>query len=475
MTAACLVLGALSLVLPSEPSYDPWAWLVWGREVGHLHLNTAGGPSWKPFPVAVTAILAPLGGIDSGLPAALWIALTRAASLVALVLAFRLARRLAGGGRAGTLAGAVAASSLFLLPDWFQLAAQGSDAPMAVALVLWAIERHLDGRVRDAVFLGAVASLLRPELFPFLALYGLYAWRVQPELRRLLAALAAVIPALWLVPEWIGAGNPLDGGKQAASEPYWSLSHHPRPWARALVRVDNHAGLLVELLAVAAFVSAALARRWAVLLIAVAAGLQVATFVAMTQAGFSGNSRYVLPGLALMCVLAGVGAAALVSTSRARALTIPLALALAALAVSTAIMRVDRLGWEAREVGARMELHRGLVRAVAAAGGAEAVAGCGAPSVNRALQTRMAWELDLPLDDLEQSRQGCFAFESHRDWLAGQPAPRARGEAVAVARVGGWRVYRVYNGFAGLSHVRNSRGLQGPGAKRHGFTSFTDW
>jgi hypothetical protein len=173
VVAACLVLGALSLALPSEPSYDPWAWLVWGREVVHLHLDTAGGPSWKPFPVAVTAMLAPLQGIDPELPAAAWIALTRAASLLALVLAFRLARRLAEGGAAGVVAGMVAAISLVLLPDWFQFAAQGSDAPMAVAFVFWAIERHLDGSPRGALFLGAVASLLRPELFPFLALYGL--------------------------------------------------------------------------------------------------------------------------------------------------------------------------------------------------------------------------------------------------------------------------------------------------------------
>jgi hypothetical protein len=38
LVAACLMLAGLSLLLPSEPSYDPLAWLVWGRELAYLHL-----------------------------------------------------------------------------------------------------------------------------------------------------------------------------------------------------------------------------------------------------------------------------------------------------------------------------------------------------------------------------------------------------------------------------------------------------
>ncbi|HEV3376555.1 MAG TPA: hypothetical protein VG126_04685 [Thermoleophilaceae bacterium] len=33
---ACIELAAVSLLLPAEPSYDPWAWLVWAREIGQL-------------------------------------------------------------------------------------------------------------------------------------------------------------------------------------------------------------------------------------------------------------------------------------------------------------------------------------------------------------------------------------------------------------------------------------------------------
>src|ERR671915_597838 len=201
--SACVGLAALSLLLPSEPSYDPWAWLVWGWEIAHLELDTEGGPSWKPLPVALLAPATTLGG---DLPVALWVVIARAGALLAMVLAYRLAERLTGGpAPLRAVAGATATVFLVLTPDWFQLAAHASEAPMAVALMLW-----------------------------------------------------------WVVPEWIGSGDPLNGGSQARSEPYWSLSHAERPWLRALERVHNHAGLAVELLAAAAVVAAVAFGRWAV-------------------------------------------------------------------------------------------------------------------------------------------------------------------------------------------------------------------
>jgi len=60
-----------------------------------------------------------------------------------------------------------------------------------VGLMLWAIERHLDGRVAHSVVLGTLVCLMRPELFPFLGLYGLWAWRALPALRPLVAGVLA--------------------------------------------------------------------------------------------------------------------------------------------------------------------------------------------------------------------------------------------------------------------------------------------
>ena len=43
------------------PTYDPWAWIIWGREVMHLDLVTTDGPSWKPLPILFTAPFSLLG------------------------------------------------------------------------------------------------------------------------------------------------------------------------------------------------------------------------------------------------------------------------------------------------------------------------------------------------------------------------------------------------------------------------------
>ena len=59
-TLVCAALAAISAgVLPTVPSYDPWSWVVWGREVFDPHLGffVGGGPSWKPLPVVFTAVV----------------------------------------------------------------------------------------------------------------------------------------------------------------------------------------------------------------------------------------------------------------------------------------------------------------------------------------------------------------------------------------------------------------------------------
>jgi hypothetical protein len=453
LIAACLGLAGASLLLPSEPSYDPLAWLIWGRELAHFHLDTNGGPSWKPLPVAVTTLFAPLGEVDRGLPPELWMVVARAGALLALAFAFRLARRLAGGGPAGVLGGAVAAVALFLTPDWFQFSAHGSEAPIAVALMLWAIERHLDHRTGHTVVLGTLACLLRPELCPFLGLYGLWAWRAEPRQRALLAGALLLLPLAWIGPEWIGSGSPLDGGAQARSEPAWSLSLAERPWLRALERVHNHAGLPLELLALGAVAVAVTRRQRAVLALAAAALAEVVLFVGMTQAGFSGNPRYVLPALAVGSVLAGAGAAHLAEVvpalTRARAGPWRLAgtaTALAVLAIAGAgfvTARVTRLADEAHEVGVRMRLHRDLAEAVREAGGPRAVRALGSATSNRALQTRLAWELGVPMEVVESLTDHRVVFRSSRVLIAGGVYMRGRTKVRrTLARVGSIRVYR---------------------------------
>ena len=472
--AVCIGLGALSLLLPSEPSYDPWAWFVWSREIAHLELDTAGGPSWKPLPVLLLAPAAPLG---DDLTVAVWIALARAGALLGLVLAYRLAARFAGGPAAlRAVAGTTAAVALALTPDWFQFTAHASEAPFAVALMLAAIERHLDGHRAQAVGVLAAACLMRPELFPFLALYAVWLWRAERGLRVAVAALMTAMLLVWIVPEWMGSGDPLDGGAQARSEPYWSLSHAERPWLRALERLHNHAGLALELLALAAVAAAAVRRQRAVLMLAAAAAVDGAVFVAMTQLGFSGNPRYALPAVAVLCLLAGAGAARTAEAggalaaraARAGGALGPVAARLsgAGFALTLVVLlaaplvegRAGRLEFEAREVGRRMDLQRGLARAIAAAGGAEAVRELGSATTNRALHTRLAWELGYSIQDVERGYGHHVVLRTSDEEIAGDVLVWGRPrERRTLARTGTFYVYR----RVGVSYRLVTSSLQG--------------
>src|ERR1700690_2692443 len=93
----CLVAAAVSAaVLPTVPSYDPWSWIGWGREVSDPHLSfvVSGGPSWKPLPFLFTTIW----GFFGGAAPTLWVATARWGGLLGLVAAWRLASRLVGDG-----------------------------------------------------------------------------------------------------------------------------------------------------------------------------------------------------------------------------------------------------------------------------------------------------------------------------------------------------------------------------------------
>ncbi|HEV3408299.1 MAG TPA: hypothetical protein VG079_06390, partial [Gaiellaceae bacterium] len=298
LVAAALGVAAVSLVLPSLPSYDAWAWTIWGKEILALELDTRNGPSWKPLPVVFTTAFAPFGDASPQL----WILIARAGGLLALVFAYRLAARFAG-----PVAGASAAVGLALVTEWLIYLAHGLSEPLGVALVLWAIERHLDGRRDHAFALGCGAALIRPEIAPFLLAYGAFVWLRDPERRGLVAAGLAALPILWLGPDWWGSGDPLTGKEIATQGTERSLSRSDRPALGLLDRFREQVVLPLEVAAVLAVAFAARRReRFALVAAGVVIGW-VTLVAAMTEAGFSGNARYLLPAAALVCVLGGIG------------------------------------------------------------------------------------------------------------------------------------------------------------------------
>src|SRR3954454_10016367 len=150
---AVLGLTALTFLVPSAPTYDPWAWIVWGREILHLDLSTVDGPSWKPLPDLLTTPFA----LFCGLAHDLRLFVARAGAIAGVVMAFRVARRLGG-----VPAGAAAAAAYAIAPWTLRKAALGNSEGLLVALALAAIDRHLAGRYRHAFLFALGAGLLRP-------------------------------------------------------------------------------------------------------------------------------------------------------------------------------------------------------------------------------------------------------------------------------------------------------------------------
>ena len=315
--SAALAVVSLAIVHPA-PSYDPWSWLLWGREIAGGSLSTLEGPSFKPLPVAVTTLLAPLGGAAPGL----WVLVARAAAVLAVLLAFRLGRRLAGGWAP---AGALAAAAVVLCGGYVGYAASGLSEGLLLALALAGAEAWSAGRPRAALACAVACGLLRVEAWPFLAAVGVVMWRRRPADRPLLVGLALAVPAAWLVPELVGSGQLFRSAARARV---------PNPGQPALADVPVLASLVeaVRLPLWPLWAGVALLVRCAAggsrrpgggdrsprppgeaarragrgdraALVPAAAGVAWITLVAaMAQAGFSGEPRYALPGAALVAV-----------------------------------------------------------------------------------------------------------------------------------------------------------------------------
>jgi hypothetical protein len=369
-----VLLAAASLLFPWALAFDPQAWVVWGRDAAHLALDTRGGPSWKPLPVVVTTPLSLTGGAAP----ALWLIVARAGGLLAVAGAYALASRLAG------VAVGVTAAALMAISTWWLFnTALGNSEGLLAAAALWAIVAHLDGRHRAALALGTAAALLRPEVWPFLGLYGLWLWRDDPRARRVVAAAALVVLLGWLGPDLVGTEGLTGASRAARGEP--SLGSAALEDVPGLAVLADFVSLLTIPAAVAALV-AIVAGPAIVRVLAAGAVAWVAIVAVMAQAGYAGNPRYLVVAAAIGCVLAGVGAARLGP---------PGVLALAVVAV-TAVITVPDLRDQVADAGHRADRREALPELVEAAGGREALVRC---RVRTAPDVRplVAWQLDISM------------------------------------------------------------------------------
>jgi hypothetical protein len=340
LIGVALVVSALSLLIPSTPSYDPWAWIVWGREIVHINLQTTGGPSWKPLPVILTTLFAPFGQAEPDL----WLVVARAGAFAAVVMVFRLSFRLTrqiGSHLTSAvddtdrfsaigpplLAGLIAALGLAFSGGFISDNALGYSEGLATAIILIAVERHLDGRPRQAFAIGFLAALDRPEIWLFWGPYGLYLWWKDPGARKLVLGLFVLIPILWFLPEYWGSGHFLRGVSRAQHPRSNSNAFAKCPfcaelvdsaWPTILLRIKVVAALLIGVVAFVGWrgwrrqgreaLASPRARAQIAAAMAGLAGLAWFVVIAvMTQIGFSGNNRYLVIGSALVEVCGAVG------------------------------------------------------------------------------------------------------------------------------------------------------------------------
>ncbi|MCP9491921.1 MAG: hypothetical protein MSC31_18910 [Solirubrobacteraceae bacterium MAG38_C4-C5] len=466
---ACLVLAALSVAfLPSTPSYDPWAWIVWGREITQGDLDTLFGPSWKPLPVLFTTPLALTGDLAPDL----WLVLAQAATLGAAVMAYRLGTRFAG-----PLAGVLGALVLLLQPSYLRTQLLGFSEGLLVLCGLLAVERHLDGHRTHAFALGLAAGLLRPEAWPFVGLYALYLlweerasagpasgsghrgrsrWSTAALVTRSrfwwLATGGVAMVALWVLPELWGSGNLFRAAERANSPNPGSPAFAPVPslavlgdFAAALGPVAI-AGLVLAPLAARSRAADGEGRRGVTLLAALAAGW-LGLVAVMTELGFAGNLRYLFLPMGFAAVVAGAGiawAAGWLATRRdtARGRRIvalgAAALAAAGLGVTAALELPD----EAELVAYEAQLREELPVALGQAGGPRALLDCGEVAVNPFMVPWAAWELEVHTRRmlLETGGPGTVIRARYRPGADPMPAPGVLAGAPVLGRTELWEV-----------------------------------
>lgn len=440
--ATSLAVSLASLwVLPTTLNFDPWAWLVWGREVARLDLDTTGGPSWKPFPVLITTVLSVFGDAAP----ALWMLLARAGGALTLtivgVLGALLARRWGLSGWWARGAGLIAAALLFLSPDpeprFARTVLEGHSAPLAAGFTTWAVERHLAGRPRHAFLALAMASLVRPEAWPFLLAYGAWllwstpsacdpkpvlgqvrtTWRAMFGTRIVVVGGWAAVGVLWFGGDLWGSGSPWHGADVAQVGPSTFAD-------RVRLAVEVPAEMVAPVVWILAAIGGVVAWRRrrsgggasgdTVLAVLGLAAAWVGIVVTLTLVlGYAALSRFLLAPAALVCVVAGIGLVHLLTvlvsargshvargSTRTGWVVVVVAVVVAIGASVPRVIGLSTVWAEVRDRGVvSADLDSAVDAALVTAGGRDAVLACGQLSIETGplVRPQLPWILDVPL------------------------------------------------------------------------------
>lgn len=280
LVAVSLVISGLTLMYPSTPSYDPWSWLIWGREIVHGSLALKdSGSSWKPLPMVFITVFALFGNAAPNL----WLLVARAGYVLTILMSAHVAFRLtltltrqavasaAHGADSGVdpdadpgadsstrttrtgaetasasleraelltaapalLAAILVAVATALTHSFPGDALMGYSEAVALGLMLIAAERLADGHYRQAFALLLPAALDRPEIWVFWGPFGLWLMWRDRSTAKLVIGLGVLAIALWFVPTHLGGHsavsqaltNHVSGSAVNSSFPFWTELH----------------------------------------------------------------------------------------------------------------------------------------------------------------------------------------------------------------------------------------------------------
>ncbi len=405
--AVSVVAGAAGLLIVSllillwartRPGFDPYGWLVWGRQTVAGNLDTNAAPSWKPLPYLFTAPFGLFGHYQLWL----WMVTSLAVSLAGAVFAGRIAYRLTLDGVeerhwAGWVAAAFAAAAYFGLSSYWHYMLSAQSDPMIVTACLAAIDCHLCGRYRWAFTLGSLAALGRPEVWPFLGLYTIWAWLRVPSMRRLIVVELVLVVLLWFgIPAltsrtpFVAASNALGSGRRLRSD-------------RVFGTIGRFLDLNTAVLLLTALLSVVLAvvRRDRVTL-ALAGGVcaWVIVEIAFALHGWPGLGRYMYEPAGVVVALAGVAVGRVLieapRISRAAGWAgVALVVVIAAALVPPAVSRARSEHRDIRGQRTRTSEIGKLTGVIASLGGPGRFKPCGEPLTRLEYQTILAWTLHV--------------------------------------------------------------------------------
>jgi len=394
--AGLLALSTLIVVWArARPGFDPYGWLVWGRQTIIGSLDTNAAPSWKPLPYLFTTPYALFGHYQLWL----WMITSVAISLAGVLFAGRIAYRLTAAPPerryAAIVAAVFAGVSLLGIRDYAHYVLSAQSDPLIVTLCLAAIDAHLSGRPRWTFVLLALASLGRPEVWPFAGLYALWAWRTIPSMRWLIGAGVAAILLLWFGIPALTSRSPFVAGTNALGS---GRALHSN---RVLGTIDRFLDLhetALELLALLSVGLAVVRRDRVTLAISAAAAAWVILEIAFALHGWPGLPRYMFEAAAVMTVVAAVAVGRLLadpprlaSAYGVAGIAIVVIAALAMVPAARSRERIERQ--DLRVQRSRTDEINRLAGVISKLGGAARLRGCGEPLTRLEYQTILAWQL----------------------------------------------------------------------------------